>query len=134
MSQATIQQSKIKWYSIYENEAKTREQDKKYQAKKRLLGLVDKTQEYREWREKNPKAYKAQNLLNWLVKCGKIKRGNCQLKDRFCSKGTIQAHHPNYDEPYNVVWLCASHHKKVDLGLLELKLKNKNYVNKETSI
>jgi hypothetical protein len=134
MNQSTIPQSKIKWLSIPENEEKVRVSDREYQARKRFLKLVDKTQEYREWRDKNPKAYKAQNLINWQIKCGNIKRCKCQLKDKFCSKGTIQAHHPNYDEPYNVVWLCASHHKKVDLGLLKLKINNNEHGNKETSI
>jgi hypothetical protein len=49
-----------------------------------------------------------------------IKRGTVQKKD-VCEKcghtgkfrdgrSAIQAHHPNYNEPYNVMWLCQRCH------------------------
>jgi len=36
--------------------------------------LVDKTQEFKEWREANPEAYKAQQLANYAEKKGEIKK------------------------------------------------------------
>lgn len=110
-----------KWLSVPKNEFKHRLLDKKYVAKKRKSGLIDKTQEHKEWREKNPLAYKAHHIFHRAKKRGEIEVGTeCELKDEFCSK-VIQAHHPDYNKPLEVVWLCASHHKKVDLGLIKLK-------------
>ena len=106
------------------NEKKYRIKDKEYQAIKRSMGKIDKTEEYRLWRLKNPKGAYAQQLVCKAIKKGKLIRGSCGLKDKSCAKGKIQAHHEDYEMPYEVIWLCASHHKKVDLGLIKLKTKN----------
>lgn len=104
-----------------ENEKKYRDKDREYQRKKRLSGKIDKTEEYRKYRLKYPQKVKAQQKINYLIKIGKIKRGECMLKDEWCSDMKSQAHHPDYNYPINVIWLCPSHHKKVDLGIIKLK-------------
>ena len=109
---------------------KHREQDKEYQREKRKNGVVNKTKEYSDWRKKNPKGARAHFLTNYRIKKGKIVRGKCELKDGTCSLGLIQAHHEDYEKPLVIRWLCASHHKKVDLGLI--KLINKNERNKRS--
>lgn len=104
-------------------EKKYRERDRKYQMKKRAEGKIDKTQEYKEWREDHPLAYNAHKIFHKALRDGLVSRGvNCQLEDQSCSR-VIQAHHPDYSKPLEVVWLCASHHKKVDLGLIKLEEK-----------
>ncbi len=84
-----------------------RECDKKYQANKREMGLVDKTAEYRKWRRKNPGGAKAQHLVNYLIRIGKLKRGICG-----CGKENAYAHHDNYNKPLEIKWMCPSCHKK----------------------
>jgi|SRR3990167_8948039 len=42
------------------------------------------------------------------IKRGVIERSNCKV----CNKPNALAHHPNYDEPLSVEWLCAEHHSK----------------------
>jgi len=102
-------------------ENKRRGWDREYQKNKRLLGLVNKTLEYRRWRKKNPLAYQAHKEFHIAVKKGLIIRQKvCEMVDETCSR-VIQAHHPDYKKPLTVAWLCASHHKKVDLGIIKLK-------------
>ena len=112
-----------KWKSNIMNEKKQRKADKKYQARKRALGLVDKTEEARLYNLKNPKASRAQRAVYMAIKKGDLIRGECELKDNTCSKAKTQAHHEDYDKPLDVNWLCPSHHKKVDMGLLKVKSK-----------
>jgi hypothetical protein len=57
------------------------------------------------WREKNPRKYAAQVLLNNAIRAGKVTRQPC----RVCGE-KAQAHHENYDKPLEVVWFCAVHH------------------------
>lgn len=55
----------------------------------------------------NPKKYKAHNILNAAVRDKKITPWPCLV----CGK-KAEAHHPDYDRPLDVVWLCPSHHKQ----------------------
>ena len=87
---------------------------KEYQRLKRKNGLVDKTQEFKEWREANPEAYKAQQLANYAEKKGEIKKQPCEI----CKSEIAYKHHPDYSKPLEVVWLCPSCHKKLHLGIL----------------
>jgi hypothetical protein len=100
-----------------------RKSDRKYRSLKRQKDWKRIYKEYLIWKFKNPKASGAHQIINRLIKTKKLKRGRCKFEDKTCAKGIIQAHHEDYDKPLEVIWLCASHHKKVDLGLLKI---NKN--------
>lgn len=108
------------YFSNPDNENKHRESDKQYQRLKRKSGKINKTEESRIYREKYRVRVNANRLVNYYISTGKIKRGKCELKDKFCSNGVVHAHHHDYDKPLDVVWLCPSHHKKVDLGIIKL--------------
>ena len=60
-----------------------------------------------KWRKKYPERKKAQSLLRSALKSGKIKPLLC-----FICGGNAEAHHPDYNQPLDVVWLCPSHHKQ----------------------
>lgn len=51
----------------------------------------------------------ARNLLQSAVRWGKMKRQPC-IK---CGKEEAQGHHEDYSKPYDVVWLCRTHHGEV---------------------
>jgi len=91
---------------------KLREYDKKYQKDKRAMGLVDKTEESKRWRQKHPRASHAYACVNREIKAGRIKRGVCK-----CGKRNTYAHHDDYNDPYKISWKCPSCHKKYHLGL-----------------
>ena len=50
-----------------------------------------------------------------LIKYRKIKKLPCFI----CDDVNSQVHHINYNNPYNIIWLCMKHHKR-----LHKKLKN----------
>jgi hypothetical protein len=41
-----------------------------------------------------------------LLKSGKLLKGNCEI----CSFKDVEAHHDDYNDPFNVKWLCKKHH------------------------
>jgi len=103
------------WLNNPENEKRQRECDKEYQRRKRAMGLIPKTEQYRIWRLKHPNGANAQQIINRMIKKGKIKRKKCEV----CGEEKTYAHHDNYYEPLKVRWLCPSCHQKLHLGLIK---------------
>lgn len=65
----------------------------------------------RRAREKFPEKHKAYRKLGKAVKKGKV------IRAKFCSRcdafGRIEAHHPDYSKPLEVVWLCRRCHSAI---------------------
>jgi len=51
--------------------------------------------------------HKARCKVQYAIRSGKIKREKCKIRD--CDV-LAEAHHEDYSQPYNVVWLCKQHH------------------------
>lgn len=83
-----------------------RKRDREYQRIKRATLIGYKTEEYRKWRVKNPDKYEAHKKFMNIRK--KIKKQPCQDCGR---KTNVQAHHPDYSKPFDVLWVCPIHHK-----------------------
>ena len=63
-----------------------------------------------EYRTRFPKKRSAQAALNNAVRDGRvIPWPVCAVPD--CDE-TPEAHHIDYDKPFDVVWLCPAHHKQ----------------------
>lgn len=63
----------------------------------------------RRWRERNPHKVRAQNVLNYAIKKGRIRRPDrCEFCGAACR---VHGHHRNYAKPLDVVWLCPRCHK-----------------------
>lgn len=66
----------------------------------------------REWRKKNPPSPEQLYKDNVRVKTyhairsGKLIRNPCEV----CGEIKVEAHHDDYDKPYDVRWLCVQHH------------------------
>jgi hypothetical protein len=60
----------------------------------------------RRFRAENPAAASAHKVVAKAVRLGDLQRWPCEI----CG-GKSHAHHPHYDAPLMVVWLCAAHHK-----------------------
>jgi DNA-directed RNA polymerase subunit M/transcription elongation factor TFIIS len=70
----------------------------------------DKVRLYaKEARLRNPLKHKARSLLNTAVKLGKIIKEPC----RVCGHEKSEAHHKDYDRPYDIIWLCRKHHIEI---------------------
>jgi DNA-directed RNA polymerase subunit N (RpoN/RPB10) len=59
------------------------------------------------WKASNPKRRAAQVILGNAVRRGAIRPLPC-----FVCGSKAEAHHPDYDAPLSVVWLCPPHHKQ----------------------
>ena len=59
----------------------------------------------KRWSEKYPERRKASHTLNNALRDGKVVRQPCLICGEYA-----HAHHPNYDQPLLVVWLCPKHH------------------------
>lgn len=59
------------------------------------------------WRNEFPNRRRAQGRVAHALRAGKLLRQPCWV----CGEKAV-AHHPDYDRPLDVVWLCQSHHKQ----------------------
>lgn len=63
------------------------------------------------WRKANPERRAAQHALNSAVRSGKVVPWPvCAMY--YCDVTKVEAHHPDYSRPLDVVWLCSPHHKQ----------------------
>lgn len=60
-----------------------------------------------EWRKRNPKPYLAHLAVQNAIRHGVLERQLCEV----CGDPKSEAHHHDYDRPYDVTWLCRKHHK-----------------------
>ena len=61
-----------------------------------------------KWRQRNPLAHWAHGALRSGLKRGLIQPKPCEI----CSEPKAEAHHPDYDRPLLVQWLCRRCHKQ----------------------
>lgn len=61
-----------------------------------------------KWRNKNLEKYSAHQKVAYALRKGKMKKQPCET----CGEVRVHAHHPNYNKPLDVMWLCSVHHKK----------------------
>lgn len=57
-------------------------------------------------RLRHPDREFARQMLGRAVRAGRIKPKPC----KHCGSLNVQAHHPDYSKPLDVVWLCRKHH------------------------
>lgn len=68
------------------------------------------------WKEKYPNRRFAQLELGKAVARGEITPLPC-----FECGEKAEAHHPDYDSPLDVIWLCPSHHKQLHAESRKIK-------------
>lgn len=83
--------------------------------------VVDKKrgskEERKEWqkenskkmRQKYAKKYKCRAIFWNKFKTGSIKKMPCSICN---TEELVEAHHPDYNKPFLVQWLCSKHHKE----------------------
>ena len=66
------------------------------------------------YRDNHPDRMEAMAQVQEAVRRGLLRRAS---KCLFCDRRTrTQGHHEDYSKPYEVLWVCASCHKKIHLG------------------
>lgn len=64
-----------------------------------------------KWREENPLERAGQVAVGNAVRDGRLfKWPACAIPE--CESTRPVAHHPDYEQPLQVVWLCQAHHKQ----------------------
>jgi len=61
----------------------------------------------KKWTGNHPNRRAAAQIVNNAIKGGRLVRLPCFV----CGK-KAHAHHPDYDRPLDVIWLCPKHHKE----------------------
>ena len=68
--------------------------------------ILEKQRLYgKKYRETHREKIKAHYTLNNAIKRGEITRKLCEICGNYA-----QAHHPDYNKPFEVRWLCRIHH------------------------
>lgn len=86
-----------------------------------------KTEQYKKLHRKdsflnwirNRKKVIARQKVYYALKTGKLERKRCEV----CGDSRVQAHHKNYNKPYEVEWLCIKDHRIADGKYQHLKYK-----------
>ena len=99
-----------KYYLNHKDEIAKR--DKEY--RRTPQGKRVNVKKYYRMRAKYPEKFKAREQLRDAVKSGKIKRGVCEV----CGSPKTEGHHPDYNKPLEVKWLCQRHHRELEGRLL----------------
>lgn len=63
------------------------------------------------WRKSDPRRSAAHNAVARALRKGQLQKWPCEV----CGDDKSHAHHPTYDAPLLVTWLCAPHHKEAHL-------------------
>lgn len=85
------------YYEAYDK-ARAKTERRRVWRKKRLI----------EERVKNPLANKARQAVAKALRKGTLKKEPC-----YCGETKVEAHHPDYNKPLFVIWLCNKHHKHI---------------------
>lgn len=72
----------------------------------------------KRWAAKHPKRREANVIVGHALRDGKLQKVPCHV----CGCENVEAHHPDYDRPLDVVWLCSSHHKEAHAIAKELEV------------
>ena len=67
----------------------------------------------KKWRHNNPDKAKERDSLGKRTRRRFGSTGVCVTQG--CGK-KAEAHHPDYDKPYEIVWLCRHHHRDAERG------------------
>ena len=62
------------------------------------------------WRQKHPTRYAAHLAVAVALRDGRLERQPCEVCG---STENVDAHHPRYDRPLDVQWLCRTHHVRL---------------------
>ena len=58
-----------------------------------------------------PNKFSARAKVRWAIQTGKIIPSiDCEIKKTTYHEGRLEAHHPDYSKPLDVIWLCHRHH------------------------
>ena len=99
----------------YQSSPERREKQRKYCLK--IAGPEQRAQNLRAtdaYKKRNPEKHRAHGFVKRALKSGKLVRQPCEVCG---SSKKIRAHHNDYSQPLEVMWLCNDHHIERHLKL-----------------
>ena len=66
------------------------------------------------WYERNKDRMRVKEKVKYAVRSGKLQKLPCGV----CGEEKVEAHHPDYDKPLDVIWLCRKHHLEIHKKLM----------------
>ena len=64
-------------------------------------------------KKRDPLKLKARRIIELLIRRKVLFKKPCKK----CGKnGRIEAHHPDYSRPLEIIWLCPKHHREEELN------------------
>lgn len=67
------------------------------------------TRKKKEWWDRNKDRLAIKDKVRYAVRTGKLIKLPCIV----CGSLEVEAHHPDYSKPLDVIWLCKTHHHEV---------------------
>lgn len=104
--------------------AKERKRQREKTSAKRYLRISktptkeDRYKATSKYRKSHPLKHAAHMAVQVAIKSQKLFKQPCQV----CGNPNSEAHHDNYEEPLNVLWLCSKHHAARHVQLREIQL------------
>jgi len=92
---------------------------KSEKARSRGIGSKSNQEMKAKWIRSNPVKKAAHIILKNAVKNGRISRKPCEV----CGNHKSHAHHEDYLQPFDVIWLCPKHHGQRHVQINEERLR-----------
>jgi hypothetical protein len=73
----------------------------------------DKWRCQKAWNNAHHDERRAHDLVARAIRAGTLKKGRCTV----CGSLRSEAHHPRYDQPLLVEWMCRKHHRELHAAL-----------------
>lgn len=90
----------------FKEDPRVRERHRRYQSTKAGKEAMERSR--KKWLSQDPRRRAAHVILGNAVRDGRVsKPSTCS---RCGAAGRIEGHHPDYDIPLHVIWLCAKCH------------------------
>ena len=70
--------------------------------------MTEKPSRQEKWRARHPMATWAHSATRSGIRRGLLQPQPCSV----CGEAKAEAHHPDYERPLQVVWLCRPCHKR----------------------
>lgn len=80
------------------------------------IRIANRKETNRKYKANNKHKTKAQDALLQAVRMKRIIPQPCEL----CNVLETEAHHQDYNKPYDVNWLCIFHHKLIHVAIRKL--------------
>lgn len=73
--------------------------------------IIDRSRYNHEYYQKHKLENRSRKLFRYHIKAGNVKESN--ICEECGSMKYIEAHHPDYSKPLDVIWMCKKCHKRI---------------------